>query len=166
MQRYALVKTSWGPFAIVAARQELLGTFLPCPGEKDSVGLVERAFPEAVRDDGALRGLQEAVRDYFSGGKSAFHIQLSLDGLTEFQQATIEACRRIPYGKTITYGELACRAGFPGSARAVGTVMSRNRFPLVVPCHRVVSTGGLGGFSSFGGLSQKKAMLELEGVLV
>ena len=164
MQHFALVKTRWGMFAIVGEDRELLGTFLPCLEAEESISFVERAFPDAIRDDGILPELREAVRSYFSGEKPDFHVRLALGGMTEFQRSTIRACRKIPYGKTTTYGELACRAGFPGAARAVGTVMSHNRFPLVVPCHRVVSSNGLGGFSSFGGLSQKRAMLELEGL--
>ena len=76
------------------------------------------------------------------------------------------ALRRVRRGRTVAYGELAALAGRPGSARSVGAFMARNRFPLLVPCHRVVAhDGGLGGFSSSGGLSDKRRLLTLEGVL-
>lgn len=83
--------------------------------------------------------------------------------LTAFQQRVIEIVRAIPRGKTLTYGEVAALAGSSGAARAVGTVMSTNPVPLIVPCHRVVgSAGSLGGFSAAGGVRTKRWMLDLE----
>jgi O-6-methylguanine DNA methyltransferase len=74
----------------------------------------------------------------------------------------LEQLARVPYGETTTYGELARRVGHPRAARAVGTVMNRNRIPIVLPCHRVVgSTGDLTGYA--GGLDVKQTLLELEG---
>ncbi len=84
--------------------------------------------------------------------------------LTEFQQRVVDIVRAIPRGETLTYGEVAVLAGSPGAARAVGTVMSTNPVPIIVPCHRVVgSAGGLGGFSAAGGVRTKQWMLEIEG---
>lgn len=90
-------------------------------------------------------------------------IPLDLCGYTKFQQAVVEACRHIPRGDTKSYGELAADVGRPRAARAVGTVMAQNRFPLIVPCHRVVAAGSLGGFSAPEGLSLKRRLLEMEG---
>ena len=70
--------------------------------------------------------------------------------------------RRIPAGKTLTYGEVAEAAGRPGAARAVGTAMAKNRICLFIPCHRVVASTGLGGWSGAGGPAQKQALLDLE----
>ncbi len=82
---------------------------------------------------------------------------------TPFQQRVITLTRSIPYGETISYGELAAAAGFPRAARAVGSVMAQNRVPLIIPCHRVVGSGGrLGGFSAPRGVAFKKRLLELE----
>lgn len=81
-----------------------------------------------------------------------------------FRRRVLAACRRIPRGKTMSYGELAALVGSPGAARAVGSAMATNCVPLVVPCHRVVgSAGSLGGFSAHGGLNLKRRLLELEG---
>ena len=81
-----------------------------------------------------------------------------------FEARVHAALARVPWGETITYGELAERAGSPGAARAVGTVMARNPLPLVIPCHRVLPTGGgLGGFSARGGTATKFRLLHLEG---
>lgn len=86
---------------------------------------------------------------------------------TQFQAAVVQAARRIPYGKTCSYGELARAAGSPGAARAVGTVMSSNLLPIIVPCHRVLAAGGkLGGFSAPRGIQLKKQMLALESITI
>lgn len=91
-------------------------------------------------------------------------IRLDLNDLTPFQHRVVELCRRIPRGQTMTYGELARRAGRPGAARAVGNVMATNQLPLIVPCHRVVGAGGsLGGYSGPDGLHMKRRLLDWEG---
>ena len=83
--------------------------------------------------------------------------------LTQFQQRVVDACRTISHGETRTYGELAVAAGRQGAALAVGSVMARNRVPLVVPCHRVVpAAGGLGGFSAPQGVAMKRRLLDME----
>jgi methylated-DNA-[protein]-cysteine S-methyltransferase len=88
---------------------------------------------------------------------------LSLDHLTTFGAGVIAACRRIPWGRTSTYGELAAECGSPGAARAVGSVMAKNRYPLIVPCHRVLAAGGeLGGYSAPDGVTMKRHLLAME----
>ena len=89
-------------------------------------------------------------------------IQIDTVALTEFQQSVVDQCRRIPFGKTVSYGQLAALAGRPKTARAVGSVMSKNRFPIVVPCHRVVSASGIGGFTAAQGLTTKRIMQAIE----
>jgi methylated-DNA-[protein]-cysteine S-methyltransferase len=90
---------------------------------------------------------------------------LSLDHSTTFGAQVVAACRRIPWGGTSTYGELAAECGSPGAARAVGSVMAKNRYPLIVPCHRVLAAGGdLGGYSAPDGLAMKRRLLAMEGV--
>lgn len=118
--------------------------------------------PDFVQD--LIRRLQR----YAAGEKHVTFTDAPLDlsHLSPFQKKVVDRCRRIGEGKTRTYGELAELAGFPGAARAVGTVMSKNRYPIVVPCHRVVgSAGSLGGFSAPQGISLKQRMLVLEGAL-
>jgi methylated-DNA-[protein]-cysteine S-methyltransferase len=90
-------------------------------------------------------------------------IAVSTAGMTSFQKQVHEACRAVPWGETLSYGQLAKVVGHPGAARAVGTVMSKNRYPLIVPCHRVLgSQGKLGGYSAPEGLSMKRRLLEME----
>jgi methylated-DNA-[protein]-cysteine S-methyltransferase len=90
-------------------------------------------------------------------------VPLSLDHLTPFGRRVITACRRIAWGQTRSYGELADECGSPGAARAVGSVMAKNRYPLIAPCHRVLGAGGgLGGYSAPDGLNMKRRLLEME----
>lgn len=96
----------------------------------------------------------------FVRGKSSEEFDLDLSGLTEFQRRVIEVVSSIPRGETLTYGQVAELSGHPGAARAVGGVMASNRFPLLVPCHRVVARDGLGGYGY--GLDMKKKLLEME----
>ncbi len=120
---------------------------------------------EPTDDPPALvRRLAERIQAYSSGSADDFRdVPLDLSHLTEFQRRVVAQCRRIRPGQTMTYGELAAKAGFPGAARAVGSTMARNRFPIVVPCHRVVgAAGSLGGFSAPSGISLKQRLLALE----
>jgi methylated-DNA-[protein]-cysteine S-methyltransferase len=106
------------------------------------------------------------LQQYAEGSRvNLEQIPLALpDTLTPFQRRVLELCRRIPFGRLATYGELAARAGYPRAARAVGNVMAANRVPIVVPCHRVVPAGGkLGRYSAPGGVRTKLRLLELEG---
>lgn len=90
-------------------------------------------------------------------------IPLDLADTTVFQGAVIAHCRRIPFGQTLSYGQLAQRAGSPRAARAVGNIMKSNQIPLLVPCHRVLASGGkIGGYSAPGGLSLKEQLLAME----
>ncbi|MCA9015461.1 MAG: methylated-DNA--[protein]-cysteine S-methyltransferase [Planctomycetaceae bacterium] len=108
--------------------------------------------------------LRERLQNYFQGAKVDFRdIQLRLPRLTAFQSRVISALKQIGYGKQITYGELAAKAGAPRAARAVGTVMASNRIPVLIPCHRVIASGGkLGGFSAPQGTSLKQHLLTME----
>jgi methylated-DNA-[protein]-cysteine S-methyltransferase len=110
--------------------------------------------------------LAERLQAYADGGRDDFlDIPLAEPPGSEFLRKVLEQCRRIGYGQTCSYGQLAARAGHPRAARAVGRVMAANRVPLVVPCHRVLgSTGSLHGYSGCGGLAMKRRLLALEGV--
>jgi methylated-DNA-[protein]-cysteine S-methyltransferase len=108
--------------------------------------------------------LAARLRSYFRGARDSFaDVAIELDGFTDFQRAIVETLRGIPWGEVVTYGELAALAGYPNAQRAAGSVCAHNRFPLVVPCHRVVSSDGLGSYGSLG-LDYKRRLLELEGV--
>jgi methylated-DNA-[protein]-cysteine S-methyltransferase len=119
-----------------------------------------------VAAGGKRHPLGERLAAYFEGSRDDFlDLELDLEGATPFQQALTEALRRVPFGETVTYGELAALAGRPNAQRAAGTFCAHNRFPLVVPCHRVVAADGLGSYGSLG-IEYKRRLLELEGATV
>ena len=99
--------------------------------------------------------------EYFTGERRDFDVPMELDG-TEFQREVWSELTRIPYGETISYGELARRVGRPSAPRAVGQANGRNPVPIIVPCHRVVASNGIGGYG--GGLKLKRDLLAIEGV--
>jgi len=101
------------------------------------------------------------IREYFWGRRFVFELPVKPEG-TEFQMLVWRFCGRIPFGSTQTYGKLAQKVGRPGAARAVGTAMAANPLPLIIPCHRVVGTAGLGGYSGAGGLTTKRFLLQFE----
>lgn len=108
--------------------------------------------------------LAERLRDYCGGAADDFQdVPVATLWSTEFQRAVVDALRAIPYGERTTYRDLAEKAGRPGASRAVGQVMATNPVPLVVPCHRVLASGGgLGGFSAPTGIELKRQLLEME----
>ena len=108
-----------------------------------------------------LKETANQLEEYFAGERTAFDIPMDLDG-TDFQREVWAELSRIPYGTTITYGELARRVGRPSGPRAVGQANGRNPIAIIVPCHRVLAGNGIGGYG--GGLPVKRALLALEGV--
>ncbi len=111
------------------------------------------------------RLVAERLRGYFAGEHRDFgDVPLDLDGSTPFQRAVADALRGVCYGETVTYGELAALAGYPNAQRAAGSFCARNRYPILLPCHRVVAAGGIGSFGSLG-VEYKRRLLELEGAL-
>ena len=125
-------------------------------------GWLKRNFADAesVETLPVLQRLEAELVDYFAGKLDKFDVPLDLRG-TEFQRSVWEALRRIPYGETRTYGDVAAQIDRPKAYRAVGLANGSNPVPLVVPCHRVVAAGGkLGGFG--GGLDTKRKLLALE----
>lgn len=113
-----------------------------------------------VHDDAALSTVRAQLDEYFAGTRDHFELDLAPDG-TPFQREVWEQLRLIPYGETISYGELAKRVDRPGAARAVGAANGKNPIAVVVPCHRVIGADGtLTGFG--GGLPWKRYLLDLE----
>jgi methylated-DNA-[protein]-cysteine S-methyltransferase len=117
-----------------------------------------------VRDDEAFAEIRDQLEQYFAGERTTFDIPMHLEG-TAFQRTVWHELTQIPYGETISYGELAKRIGRPDRARAVGTANGQNPIAVIVPCHRVIGANGkLVGYG--GGLDNKRRLLELEsGVL-
>jgi methylated-DNA-[protein]-cysteine S-methyltransferase len=149
--------TSWGPVLLAWSGHGLTKVRLPDP---DQPHRAANPAPASVYAAARL------LADYFAGAPVDF-TTLTLDtrSLSPTDAAIYAALRLVPTGETLTYGELAARAGHPGAARAVGVAMARNPWPVVVPCHRVMAAdGALHGFSAPGGTATKRRLLRLEGV--
>jgi methylated-DNA-[protein]-cysteine S-methyltransferase len=128
----------------------------------DATGFASRA--DWRRDDARFVVERRQLSEYFAGERTTFDFPLVLAG-NAFERRVWEALQAIPYGTTITYGELAARLGAPGAARAVGAANGRNPIAIVVPCHRVIGARGkLTGYG--GGLARKRALLAHEGALL
>ena len=159
---YDVVNSPIGDLLVAASDRGLATiSFDPDPGERLEQ-LARIAGPRVLRSPRTVDVARRELDEYFAGRRRAFDLTLDLRELPAFTISVLDELVRVPYGETTTYGALAQRVGLPRAARAVGTVMNRNRIPIVLPCHRVVgSTGDLTGYA--GGLDRKVKLLELEG---
>lgn len=122
----------------------------------------------STEPDACVQQVVGQLREYFAGQRQDFDVPLDLPPLEPATRAVLAALQTVPYGTTITYGELASRSGTGLPARAIGSIMGANPVPLVIPCHRVVAGDGLGGYSGGDpgqGVATKRWLLELEGAL-
>ena len=116
-----------------------------------------------IRDDQSLSNVTHQLNEYFAGYRKFFKLKLDLN-LPPFYYKALMAVKSIPYGEYRTYKEIAMIAGSPKAIRAVGSANAKNPIPIVIPCHRVLGSGGqLGGYG--GGLNRKNFLLNLEGVI-
>jgi methylated-DNA-[protein]-cysteine S-methyltransferase len=130
----------------------------------DGERLLWHEAPGRGADGDDAHPLGERLRAFFAGEAISFDdVELDLEWCTPFQLAVAETLRGVPRGEVVTYGELAALAGYPGAQRAAGTFCAHNRFPVVVPCHRVVSAVGIGSYGSQG-VEYKRRLLALEDV--
>lgn len=164
-----------GWIALAFVGETLTGVTFGHATRRDAQAALERVLGDSLAQyvafdkcRGAIRRTVDRLRRYASGEAVDFRdVAVDQSRLTPFGRRVIAACRRIPVGQTRSYSALAALCGSPGAARAVGRVMAGNRFPLVVPCHRVVGAGGsLGGFSAPQGLAMKRRLLTLETMAV
>jgi methylated-DNA-[protein]-cysteine S-methyltransferase len=141
--------------------------YLPEPSREDLVERITREFPNRQEGEHALAEAKKEILEYFDGHRKKFEMPLDLSGATPFQQKVYQTMLAIPFGRVQTYRWLAEKIGNPKGLRAVGSANGKNRWPLVIPCHRIVgSDGRLTGFSAPGGLELKAELLRLEGVPV
>lgn len=158
--KYATVDTRLGTILVVRSEKGLRAVSLPQAARTGESAEVEHSLRDAEADAAAFGDLPLRLQRYFGGEAVAFPDELDYADATAFQQAVWQATRSIPHGSTRTYGWVAARIGRPHASRAVGRALGRNPIAIVVPCHRVVAGGGLGGFG--GGIALKKRLLDLE----
>jgi O-6-methylguanine DNA methyltransferase len=160
--RLRAIDTPIGPMTIGATDAAVvLADFSQRPMMPAQLASVRRRIgPTAEGDAPLLDATEGQLREYFAGRRIAFDLPLDLPG-SAFQERVWGELTRIPYGQTISYRELAERVGVPAGTRAVGRANGSNRLAIIVPCHRVVASGGgLGGYG--GGLAAKRLLLDLE----
>ncbi|WP_435225347.1 methylated-DNA--[protein]-cysteine S-methyltransferase [Streptomyces sp. Tue6028] len=153
-KRHTLLDSPYGPLTLVATDGVLSNLYM--------VGQRHRPPDETFgdRDDSLFDEAADQLEAYFRGELKEFTLELSLRG-TPFQCSVWDQLRRIPYGETRSYGDLADALGSPGASRAVGLANGKNPIGIIVPCHRVVGAdGSLTGYG--GGLDRKKRLLDFE----
>ncbi len=156
MRYYDTFDSPFGGMLLAATDRGLCGVYFDRQKHHPGRGRDWQHAPDNAHLERAKRQLAE----YFAGRRKVFELELDPSG-TGFQKAVWQAIAGVPYGETISYGELARRAGFPEGARAAGAATGRNPIGIVVPCHRIVgSDGSLTGYA--GGLDRKRALLRLE----
>lgn len=125
--------------------------------------LAARLSPRIVEAPARLDDTRRELDEYFAGTRQAFDIPIDWTLTTPFARRVLQATAAIPFGETSTYAHIAAAAGSPKGARPTGNALGSNPIPIIVPCHRVLATGGgLGGYT--GGLSRKELLLGIEGV--
>lgn len=156
--------TDLGRVRTAATDKGLAILSLPGESEKQFKARVRQYFGgyEVLEGGAANRETEKQVKQYLGGKLKHFTVKLDIQG-TEFQKKALKKVAGIPYGKTSSYGEIAKAIGVPGAARAVGSANARNNLPLIIPCHRVVASNGLGGYG--GGLAMKQRLLKMEGAI-
>lgn len=163
---FALFDTAIGLCAIAWRGDAIVATALPDPNPGRILGRLLARCPEAVEAEpsGAARRAIEAIRSILRGERpDCEDIALDLSAASGFERRVYAAARAIPAGRTMTYGELAAQIGDPGAGRAIGAALGANPFPILVPCHRILGSGGKsGGFSAPGGTRTKFRLLQIE----
>ena len=135
------------------------------PSPAAAVAALDPSLADKAQPHNSQSKLISRLQAFAAGATDDFRdVKIDVTHLTPFQQRVIACCRKLAYGRTCSYQDLATKAGSPRAARAVGSAMAGNRYPLVVPCHRVISaTGGIGSYSGPQGVRMKARLLEMEG---
>lgn len=162
---YGRVDSPLGRLLIAGTKAGLALVSFPF-GDDDAVlaGLAARISPRVIESPARLDGARRELDEYFEGRRKTFDVALDWSLTAGFGRKVLKATARIPFGKTSSYQRIAAAAGSPAGSRAAGNALGANPLPIVVPCHRVLRTGGaLGGYG--GGTERKQYLLELEGAL-
>jgi methylated-DNA-[protein]-cysteine S-methyltransferase len=160
---YASVDSPLGPLLVASTPRGLVRVAY---GEHEEVleGLARKLSPRVLEAPGRLDEVRRELDEYFEGRRTDFELPIDWALTRGFTSRVLQATARVGFGRTTTYAEVATQAGSPRAVRAAGNALGANPMPVVVPCHRVLRTGGaLGGYT--GGVERKEFLLRLEGVL-
>ena len=163
---YTIVDSPVGPVLVAATRRGLVRIAFGPYAYKDEVlqDLSDRISPRVIEAGSYFEGVRRELDEYFEGRRTRFDLPLDWTLIGGFGRRVLQRTAEIPYGRVSTYRDVAAAAGSPRGARAAGNALGSNPIPIVVPCHRVLhSGGGLGGYG--GGLDVKRFLLHLEGAL-
>ena len=162
---YASVDSPLGTLLVASTRRGLVRVAFPEEGVDPVLEQLSSALsPRIVEAHGRLELERRELEEYFLGSRRAFELPLDWSLIGPFAKRVLRATVRIPYGGSLSYGQVAARAGSPRGSRAAGNALGSNPIPIVIPCHRVLRAGGaLGGYG--GGLERKRALLSLEGAI-
>jgi len=166
---YALVDSPVGTLVAATTAQGLA-----CLSYEDHHGgvdavletLAARISPRILEAPARLDAVRRELDEYFAHRRTRFDLPIDWSLVTPFGRRVLQATAAVPFGQVSTYGRIAAQAGNPRAARATGNALGANPMPIVVPCHRVLHTGGRGIGSYTGGVHRKEALLRLEGVLL
>jgi methylated-DNA-[protein]-cysteine S-methyltransferase len=160
-RHYALTSTEAGWIAFLSSERGLLRCSLPKSSREAAISDLGKPGEKALLSSLSFKDIARQMEEYFKGERVGFVVPLDLSAASPFERAVWEAARNIPYGEVRSYAWLASKVGKPQASRAVGQALGRNPLPIIIPCHRVLTSDGkLGGFS--GGLDMKRFLLTLE----
>jgi methylated-DNA-[protein]-cysteine S-methyltransferase len=163
---YTILDSPVGPVLVAATRRGLVKISFGAIYDPEAVlaDLSARISPRIVEAPAYFDAVRRELDEYFHGRRTSFDLPLDWSLTGGFGRRVLEHTARIPYGEVSTYKEMAAAAGSPRGARAAGNALGTNPIPIVVPCHRVLhSGGGLGGYG--GGIDRKEFLLKLEGAI-
>jgi methylated-DNA-[protein]-cysteine S-methyltransferase len=162
---YARVDSPFGTLLLAATKRGLVRVAFPEENVDTTLErLALRISPRIVQAPGPLEQMRRELDEYFDGRRRQFELALDWTLVGPFARRVLDVTSEIPYGGVLSYAEVAAEAGSPRGSRAAGNALGSNPIPIVVPCHRVLRSGGaLGGYG--GGLDRKRFLLELEGAL-
>jgi methylated-DNA-[protein]-cysteine S-methyltransferase len=163
---YTVTDSPFGPITLAATKKGLVQIGLPNLDPDEVVeNVAAKISPRVLEVPGRLDAARRQLDLYFEGDLQSFDLPLDWRLSSEgFRRRVLRRTARIPFGQTLSYSEVAAEAGNPRAQRAAGSALGSNPIPIVVPCHRVLRTGGaLGGYG--GGVELKEALLKLEGAL-
>ncbi|MCL5104370.1 MAG: methylated-DNA--[protein]-cysteine S-methyltransferase [Armatimonadetes bacterium] len=165
MKTFCAVETKLGFVALISRNGKLTHSTLFKPSRDEAIAALNGGLDDTcVEYNAGFGDLPKLLKEYAEGVRVDFSkVPLDVTAFGPFHAKALLAAQHIPYGEMVTYGELAKMAGSDGAARAAGSAMANNTMPIIVPCHRVVASGGrIGGFAA--GLEWKRTLLRLEGV--
>ena len=163
---YSFVGSPFGDLLVAVTKQGLIRIDYPNHDFDQSLEeLAAKVSPRVLESARSTERVRRELEEYFERKRRSFTVDVDLSLVHGFTRKVLEQAARIPFGAVSTYREVATRAGSPRAVRAAGNALGSNPIPIVVPCHRVVRTGGgLGGYT--GGIDRKVTLLRLEGVEV